>query len=63
MYILIAGGGFVGKGLARRLVEHKHDVVLIDRDADVCKDIYARHGAVTVTGNATDIDVLESAGI
>ena len=63
MYIILAGGGLIGKGVARKLVEHKHDVVLVDVDPDVCRDVYARYGAVTVTGNATDINVLESAGI
>jgi len=63
LYIVIAGGGLVGKGLAKTLHSAKHDVVIIDNDADVCKDLYTSTGAVTVTGSATDINVLEDAGI
>ncbi len=53
MYILIAGGGLVGKGLAKSLHEAKHDVVIIDSCEDVCKDLYTSTGAVTITGSAT----------
>lgn len=63
MYIIIAGGGLIGKGLAVKLVQQKHDVVVIDIDPEVCEEIYAKHGAVTITGTATDLETLESAGI
>jgi len=61
MYIIIAGGGLVGKGLAQKLVENKHDVVVIDGNQSVCEQIYAEYGAVSVHGNATHLNVLESA--
>lgn len=63
MYFLIGGGGLIGSGLVQRLTEKKHDVVVIDRDHGVCEDIYAKYGAVTIHGNATDLDTLEDAGI
>ena len=63
MYVVVAGGGIVGKGLAMRLNEARHDVVVIDIDGRVCEDLYARYGLETVTGSATSIDVLEAAGI
>ncbi len=63
MYILIAGGGLVGKGLAKTLHEAKHDVVIIDSSEVICKDLYASTGAVTVAGSATDLNILEEAGI
>jgi len=63
MYIVIAGGGLVGRDLARSLVAAKHDVVVIERERHVCEHIYAKIGAVSVNGNATDIDMLEDAGI
>ena len=63
MYITIAGGGIIGRGLAKRLVESKHDVVIIDQDRAVCEAIYAEYGAVTIHGNATDLEVLENAGV
>lgn len=63
MYILIAGGSLVGRGLAKTLHESRHDVVIIEKDDELCREIYSTTGAVTVTGNATDLDTLEEAGI
>lgn len=63
MYITIAGGGLVGRGLVERLVERRHDVVVIDIDEEVCNTIYREYGAVSVHGNATDIGVLKEAEI
>ena len=63
MYILIAGGGLLGRGLARQLLEGRHDVVIIEREREVCEHISARTGAVAYNGTATDISVLEEAGI
>lgn len=63
MYIIVAGGGMVGGTLARRLLEDKHDVVLIDSDQEVCNKIYAQTGVVSISGSAKRIDVLKEAGI
>ena len=63
MYIMIGGGGFIGKGITKELVALKHDVVVIDTDEEACEEIYSKYGAVTIQGNATDLETLESAGI
>jgi trk system potassium uptake protein TrkA len=63
MYIIIAGGGLIGRGLAQRLSNHKHEVVVIDQNPKVCEDIYAKFGAITINGNSTDIEILENSGI
>ncbi len=63
MYIVIAGGGAVGQSLARALIAHKHDVVVVDQDRGVCEGIAARTGALVRLGNATDIEVIEEAGL
>ncbi|WP_408954894.1 potassium channel family protein [Natroniella sp. ANB-PHB2] len=62
MYIIIAGGGVVGRNLAKQLVK-KHDVVVIDIDKGVCERIYSEYGAVSILGSATNINVLKEAGI
>lgn len=62
MFIIVAGAGIIGKEIIKMLVENKHDVVVIDKDRDVCEALYAETGAMTIHGNATDIRVLEEAG-
>jgi len=63
MYIVIAGAGVVGASVAQTLVQNRHDVVVIDRDREVCKHITARVGALAINGSATDIEILEESGI
>jgi len=63
MYIVIAGGGMVGGSLASRLLENKHDVVLIDQDKDVCDRMYAETGGIAVNGNCANIEILKEAGV
>ncbi len=62
MYIIIAGGGIVGRSLTKMLVK-KHDVVIIDTDQKICERIYSHYGAITINGNATKIETLKEAGI
>lgn len=63
MYIVIAGIGLVGSELTHRLVENKHDVVVIDSDAEACENIYAEFGVVAINGDVARVDILEQAGI
>ncbi|HUV40057.1 MAG TPA: TrkA family potassium uptake protein [Planctomycetota bacterium] len=63
MYIVIAGGGMVGSGLAQQLVDARHDVVVIDTKKEICEWIASTIGALALHGSATDIDILEQAGI
>lgn len=63
MHIVVAGAGLVGRDLTRKLLDHKHDVVVIDIDAKVCDNLYAETGALTVNGNATNLKTLKDAGV
>jgi trk system potassium uptake protein TrkA len=63
MYVVIAGAGLVGSSLAGRLADAHHDVVVIDIDKLVCEQLASSIGALVVNGRATDIDVLEQAGM
>jgi len=62
MYVVVAGAGVLGHAVASSLVEHGHDVVVVDRDQTVCDQIYAELGATVLCGDATDLHVLEEAG-
>ncbi len=63
MYVVIAGAGMVGGTLAARLVDRGHDVVVVDASRERCEEIYSEVGAVSIHGNATNVGVLEEAGI
>ncbi len=63
MYIVIAGGGLLGQGLAKELVEARHDVVVVETERTVSERVAARIGALAINGTATSIDILEEAGI
>lgn len=62
MYVVVGGGGVVGGSITARLIR-EHDVVVIDEDQKVAEKIYSKYGAVSVVGNATNIEVLKDAGI
>lgn len=63
MYVLVAGGGHMGTHLVTRLVAEGHDTAVIDADREVTDRIFAEHGIVVFPGSATDLIVLEQAGL
>ena len=64
MYILIAGGGKVGANLARVLLaQGKHEVTLIEQRHDRFERLEREFEHQVLIGDATEIFVLERAGI
>ena len=64
MYLLIAGGGKVGANLARTLVrDGKHEVTLIEQRRDRFERLEHEFEHQVLLGDATEIFVLERAGI
>jgi trk system potassium uptake protein TrkA len=63
MYVVVAGGGHMGSHLASRLVSEGHDTVVIDVDRLVTDRIFTERGLAAIHGSATDMGVLEQAGI
>ena len=64
MYILIAGGGKIGANLARVLLsDHKHEVTLIEQRRDRFERLEQEFEHQVLIGDATEIFVLERAGI
>jgi trk system potassium uptake protein TrkA len=61
MRVVIAGAGRAGIAVGAHLLEAKHDVVLIDRDATVARRAFEQHGLVSMAGDAADISFLEEA--
>ncbi len=63
MYVIVAGGGKVGANLARSLLEMGHEVTLIEERPQAFARLEQEFGPVVIRGDATEISVLERAGI
>lgn len=63
MYVIVAGGGKVGANVARTLREMDHEVTLIEQRPDRFTRLDDEFGPIVVRGDATEIAVLEDAGI
>ncbi len=63
MYVIVAGGGKVGANVTRSLVEMGHEITLIEERPDRFARLEEEFGPVVMRGDATEISVLERAGI
>ena len=63
MYIIVAGGGKVGSNVTRSLLAMGHEVTLIEQRRDRFERLEAEFGHVAMIGDATEITVLERAGV
>ena len=63
MYVLIAGGGKIGANLARSLLRAGQEVTLIEQRRDRFENLEDEFEHVVVQGDATELFVLERAGI
>src|SRR4029079_7715885 len=63
VYAIVAGGGKVGANVTRSLVRMGHEVTLVEQRRDRFEQLEAELGPVVVAGDATEIFVLERAGI
>ncbi len=63
MYVLIVGAGGIGQKLTEFALDHKDDVVVIERDKDKCSEFSKKYDAVVVNADATEQETLEDAEI
>lgn len=61
MFVVIAGGGKVGRYIAADLVERNHEVCVIERVRDRCETLVANHPILVIEGDAADVKYLEQA--
>jgi trk system potassium uptake protein len=61
MYVVIAGGGKVGRFIASDLVIRGHDVCIIERVRDRCETLVANFPVLVIQGDAADVSYLEQA--
>ena len=63
MYLVVAGGGKVGANVASSLIAMGHEVTLIEQRRDRFEVLEEEFGSVAMHGDATEVTVLERAGI
>ena len=63
MKIVIIGAGFTGVQLAKRLINEKNDVVLIDNDEATVRHASNRLDCSVIQADGNDLSNLEDAGI
>ena len=63
MYIVVAGGGKVGANVARTLLAAGHEVTLVEQERERFERLESELGPAVIHGDATEIHVLEQAGI
>ncbi|HET6682440.1 MAG TPA: TrkA family potassium uptake protein [Gaiella sp.] len=63
MYAIVAGGGKVGANITRSLLAMGKEVTLVEQRRDRFEQLEAELGPVVLAGDATELFVLERAGI
>lgn len=63
MYIVIVGGGKVGYHLTRALLNAKHEVFVIEMDAERVDDLVGRFGNMAIRGDGSEPNTLAAAGL
>src|SRR4051812_8579694 len=63
MRVIIAGAGRIGISLGSTLLSAGHQVTLIERDESRARRITETHGLYTLTGDATDAEILHQAEV
>ncbi len=62
MFIIIVGGGKLGRYLCRDLVNKGHQVVVVEQDIEKSNLISEQYGVEVINGDGSEKDVLEKAG-
>ena len=63
MKIVIVGGGVVGYSLAEQLLKDKHNLCLIESDAELCQQLSEKLDLQIINGSGTSPSILKEAGI
>jgi len=63
MYVVIAGGGKVGRAIAVDLLADNHDVAIIELIEDRCEELLRDHDLLVIHGDACEVRYLEQARV
>jgi trk system potassium uptake protein TrkA len=61
MYVVIAGGGKIGRYIAKDLESKHHEVTVIERQPGRCEQLVAETSVLVIEGDAGDVRYLEQA--
>jgi len=62
MYIIVVGGGRLGYNLLKALLNEGHEVLLLEKDARVCRTIIEERGSVCYRGDDCEAATLAEVG-
>ena len=63
MFVIVVGGGKVGRYLINDLSKKNHEVVLVEQDQKKGEEIGEKYGIEVVCGDGSEKDVLQKAGV
>ena len=63
MRIIIVGCGKIGLSIIKQLVIEKHDITVIDKNAEVINDITNNYDVMGLVGNGASYSVQKEAGV
>ena len=61
MYVVIVGGGKIGRYIAKDLESKGHEVTVIERHPGRCEQLVAETSVLVIEGDAGDVRYLEQA--
>ncbi len=62
MYIIVVGGGRVGYYLTRTLLDEGHEVLIVEKEADICEAINDELGSICLRGDGCEVATLTEVG-
>lgn len=63
MYVVLVGGGRIGRHIARDLVDAGHEVTVLEKLASRCEQLVAETDVLVIEGDAGDVRYLEQAHV
>ncbi|NIS31919.1 MAG: NAD(P)H-binding protein, partial [Actinobacteria bacterium] len=63
MYVVIAGGGRIGRYIARDMERKRHDVTVIEWNPERCEQLVTETSVLVIEGDACDVRYLEQAHV
>jgi len=62
MYIIVVGGGRLGYNLLKALLQEGHEILVLEKDARICKSITEELGSVCYRGDGCEATTLAEVG-